>query len=270
LTEGCHTLHHDVVLVRWLIAVILVLHASSVAAQIVPISQERFLTVHADLQVLLDFEVYSFTEDDEASASGFEPFDEEVSVTYATADQISRIGPFGISASGENDLAAEMIFEPGPPMYILQGGADTSTTFRVSFEIDEATPYELEASFTIYTGPLGLGSTWVSLTGPGDVLVFSLDTSPSRCALELWCSGSDATSGVLQAGTYLLEAGTSGWASTNGATLDNGYGFASYSVALTIPAEFVASVPALSPGSLALLALTLAASACRLAWSSGS
>ena len=193
-----------------------------------------------------------------------------MSVTYATANQTSRIGPFGISASGENDIAAVFLVEYYPIPGSQEGSANASTTFRVGFEIDEATPYELEASFTTYTGPFGSGSTWVGLTGPGDVVVFSLDTSPSRCALELWCSGSDATSGVLQAGTYLLEAGTSGSASTYPPTLDDGYGYASYSVALTIPAEFVASVPALSPGGVALLALTLAASACRMARSSGS
>jgi len=253
-----------VVLARWLIALILVLHAASAAAQIVPVSQERSLTVHADLLGRSEYGEFPYTEDDEASATGFEFFDEEVSVTYATANQTSRIGPFGISASGENDIAAVFIYSPDPPIpYTLEGGADASTTFRVGFEIDEATPYELEASFTTYHGPFGSGSTWVSLTGPGDVVVFSLDTSPSRCALELWCSGSDATSGVLEAGAYLLEAGTSGSASTHPSTLDDGYGYASYSVAFTIPAEFVASVPALSPGGLALLALILAASAAR-------
>ena len=256
---------------RWLIFLILVIRASSAAAQIVPVSQERSLTVHADLLMRSEFGETPATQDDEASATDFGPFDEEVSVTYATASQTSRIGPFGISASGENDIEAVFIYSPGPPFpYTLEGSADASTTFRVSFEIDEATPYELAASFRTYDGPLGLGATWVSLTGPGDVVVFSLDTSPPRCTLELWCSGSDATSGVLQAGTYLLEAGTSGWASTYAPTLDDGYGYASYSVAFTIPAEFVASVPALSPGGLVLLALSLAASALRMAWSSGS
>jgi len=252
-----------VVSARWLIALILVLHASSAAAQIAPVSQERSLSVHADLQMLYGSEVYDFTEDDEASATDFEPFDEEVSVTYATANQTSRIGPFGISASGENDLAAVIVFGYEPFEYILQGSADAGTTFRVSFEIDEATPYELEASFRTLDHPFGSGATWVSLTGHGDVVVFSLDTSPPRCTWESWCDGSDATSGVLQAGTYLLEAGTSGWASTNGYTLDDGYGYASYSVALTIPADYVASVPALSAGGMAILALMLAASAAR-------
>jgi len=255
---------------RWLIALILVLHAPSAAAQIVPVSQERSLTVHADLLMRSEFGETPLTQDDEASATDFEPFDEEVSVTYATADQTSRIGPFGISASGENDLAAEFLVEQYPFPATLEGSADASTTFRVSFEIDEATPYELAASFETLDHPFGSGSTWVSLTGPGDVVVFSLDTSPPRCSGEPWCSGSDAVSGVLQAGTYLIEAGTSGWASTYPPTLDDGYGYASYSVAFTIPAEFVASLPALSPGGLALLALTLVASACRMAWSSGS
>ncbi len=249
-------------LARWLIALILVMHASSAAAQMVPVSQERSLTVHADLEVFFGGQQYFFTEDDEASAPGFEPFDEEVSVTYATANQISRIGPFGISASGENDLAAVFVVQEDP-LFIQSGSADASTTFRVSFEIDEATPYELEASFETGELSYGAGVTWVSLTGPGEIVVFSLDTSPPRCGMENWCSGSEATSGVLLAGTYLLEAGTSGWALADAYTLHDGYGYASYSVALTIPAELAASVPALSPGGLALLALTLAASAAR-------
>lgn len=41
----------------WLIAVILVRHASAATAQIMPVSQERSLTVHADLELLYGSEV---------------------------------------------------------------------------------------------------------------------------------------------------------------------------------------------------------------------
>jgi hypothetical protein len=188
--------------------------------------------------------------------------------TQSFATQTSSLKFASIAANGTLEAASDLVLTPPPPpLFWVVTSSSVSNSFSTSFDVEAATPYRLTGSVRATSGFTAFTSTTrVTLkTAGGSVIAEVVAASNANCEFpeDIFCYPPDpppiplSSIGVLQAGSYVLEAVSTGGASpfyafgTNFTPVTAGY----YSVTLELP-ELV-DAPSLSRGGLACLVAAL-------------
>ena len=161
---------------------------------IIPIDQDRWI------QTAVWSECELFTTDSDA-AKGFSPFNSLVQTLqqcddifgWATASQQSEIGASSMTAFGSAASEGESPTE-------IQTVA--ASVFEVTFELPAASDFALDGVISVDGGPPNLITALMSLTGPGDQMIFEHTLvaagGPDSQVIE--------EAGVLEPGEYTLYA----------------------------------------------------------------
>ena len=142
--------------------VLYALQAPTLRAGIIPVSQDRSILLRVN-GLPIDF-------DETRAASGFERFDESLSVPgHGTAQQTSSIFPLLVRAVGFTEAASSR----NPFTFV-----DANSDFDLRFDVASTETWHLKVSMTEAPGGC-CGAALFSLVGPGVSIVFEPNNGPS-------------------------------------------------------------------------------------------
>jgi len=211
------------------------------------------------------------------SASSFGPWSATAATLGGSTSQTSIIHSSVVSAAGSSvsDAAANEIADSGYFLVLQTIDPSTSDDLEVTVDLDEAAEFSFAATGQIVYPDPGFPLTWdagldVQFTGPSGTLASLQAAVDLSCTpdTEFRCTVAPSPvslTGVLPAGTYTVDielttSAEGGWLPSAGAVAAVASG--SYEVSLELTPS--ASVPALSPPALVLLALGLGLAGLRL------
>lgn len=215
------------------IATAFALCSGPAAATLLPLAQERSVQAEGWISDAGDDGV---ADSQSAAAPDFGPFSEDAQVAltigwaeaYAEASQASTIGASLLVAEGSARAHGTLSYPHD------SGTVGSESFFELSFQLDDASPWEIEASVAVDEG-VGIFFAEIVLEGPGGTL------------LTLWAGDTFADVLLLDPGSYTVRARASAIPSLS--DIDTNSGSGSFSLRF-------AEVP--EPGTLFALSLGLA------------
>lgn len=250
------------------------------AAQLTPVAQTRSVESMTDETVLEwnsgfppvdppDNSILTEYDDSEA-APGFDPFSATATTPQSSASQTSEIGSTRIAATGSMSgvgLMTEPVLEPNPPPFFTAfvRTVEATSSFSVSFDVDETTLFWITGSVSSGAPVLTSGTSSIRLVGPGGTVAEVVATPDPDCSPQPECWTVElalSEAGSLLSGTYTLEASTTG-TSSGFCVGGGGGGCGSIGVggAYDVELQLLSGVPAVGPRGIAALAGLLAAAA---------
>jgi hypothetical protein len=187
--------------------------------------------------------------------------------TFASQD--SEITGRWIRASGSQ--RATSFYDgwewPESPIIDIEEPHSSATSFSATFVVATAGRYRLTGSVSTAAGLWGISTAFIRLTGPGAQVVAEVQLSRNSDDCEpwpdCWMMGPEpiSASGVLQPGTYTLEAGATADVEGDAKFSFGDVAFGDFDLDFVLGPlgpDWSAPIPALSAPGSALLAIALA------------